>query len=102
MDAERVRRVHRVRIAGLHPLSKDAQKLRRFFSANSLDTELDAAGRVMVPTFLLDHAGLGKDVVVTGADDSLEIWDRADLDDVQRRTRPPMSTRSPHHLGNTA
>jgi MraZ protein len=60
-----------------HPLSKEAQKLRRFFSANSLDTELDAAGRVMVPSFLLEHAGLSKDVVVTGAGDALEVWDRA-------------------------
>jgi MraZ protein len=64
-------------LAGLHPLSKEAQKLRRFFSANSLDTELDAAGRVMVPAFLLEHAALSKDVVVTGAGDSLEIWDRS-------------------------
>ncbi len=64
-------------LQGLHPLSKEAQKLRRFFSANSLDTELDAAGRVMVPSFLLDHAGLSKDVVVTGAGDALEIWDRS-------------------------
>lgn len=60
-----------------HPLSKEAQKLKRFFAANSLDTELDAAGRVMLPAFLLDHAGLGKDVVVTGSGDALEIWDRA-------------------------
>jgi transcriptional regulator MraZ len=64
-------------LQGLHPLSKEAQKLRRFFSANSLDTELDAAGRIMVPSFLLEHAGLSKDVVVTGAGDALEIWDRA-------------------------
>jgi MraZ protein len=64
-------------LQGLHPLSKEAQKLRRFFSANSLDTELDAAGRVMVPSFLLEHAGLSKDVVVTGAGDALEVWDRA-------------------------
>ena len=28
----------------------EARKLQRFFSANSFDTELDAAGRVMVPT----------------------------------------------------
>ena len=63
-------------LEGLHPLSKQAQKLRRFFSANSLDTELDAAGRVMVPSFLLEHAGLAKDVVVTGAGEALEIWDR--------------------------
>jgi MraZ protein len=59
-----------------HPLSKEAQKLRRFFAANSLDTELDAAGRIGLPAFLLDHAGLSKDVVVTGSGDALEIWDR--------------------------
>ena len=64
-------------LAGFHPLSKEAQKLKRFFAANSLDTELDAAGRVMVPAFLLEHAGLSKEVVVTGAGDALEIWDRA-------------------------
>ena len=64
-------------LAGFHPLSPEAQKLKRFFAANSLDTELDAAGRVMLPAFLLDHAGLGKDVVVTGSGDALEVWDRA-------------------------
>jgi MraZ protein len=64
-------------LQGLHPLSKEAQKLKRFFAANSLDTELDAAGRVGVPPFLLAHAGLGKDVVVTGSGDALEIWDRS-------------------------
>jgi MraZ protein len=64
-------------LAGFHPLSKEAQKLKRFFAANSLDTELDAAGRVGVPAFLLEHAGLSKEVVVTGSGDALEIWDRA-------------------------
>ncbi|MEA2155567.1 MAG: transcriptional regulator MraZ [Solirubrobacteraceae bacterium] len=64
-------------LAGLHPLSDQAQTLKRFFSANCLDTDLDAAGRVMVPSFLIDHAGLSKEVVVTGSGDALEIWDRA-------------------------
>ncbi len=71
-------------LAGFHPLSKEAQTLKRFFAANSLDTELDAAGRVMLPAFLLEHAGLRKEVVVTGSGDALEIWDRrtwADLND---------------------
>jgi len=61
---------------GTNPLSEPARKLNRFFAANALDTELDAAGRVMVPGFLLDHAALQKDVVVTGAGDCLEVWDR--------------------------
>ncbi len=64
-------------LANFNPISPEAQKLKRFFSANSFDTELDAAGRVMVPAFLLEHAGLAKEVVVAGADESLEIWDRA-------------------------
>jgi MraZ protein len=64
-------------LAGMHELAPGARKLKRYFMANSLDAELDAAGRVMLPSFLLDHAGLGKEVVVTGIDDHLEIWDRA-------------------------
>lgn len=64
-------------LASFHPLAPEAQKLKRFFAANSLDTELDAAGRVMVPAFLLEHAGLEKEVVVTGSGDALEIWSRA-------------------------
>jgi MraZ protein len=64
-------------LTGMHPLAPQAQKLSRYFSANSIDVELDAAGRVMVPPFLLEHAGLSKEVVVTGAGPCLEIWDRA-------------------------
>lgn len=63
-------------LSGLNPASPDAQKLRRFFNANSHDTDLDSAGRVGFPPFLLEHAGLQKEVVVTGAGDRLEIWDR--------------------------
>jgi MraZ protein len=61
----------------LHPLSDQARKVQRFFSANSFDTDLDAAGRVMVPAVLLEHGGLRKEVVVTGAGVCLEVWDRA-------------------------
>src|ERR671938_1051009 len=64
-------------LQGMNPLSEPARKLNRFFAANSLDTELDSAGRVMVPGFLLEHGGLAKDVVVTGAGDCLEVWERA-------------------------
>jgi MraZ protein len=31
----------------------------------------------MVPGFLSEHAGLRKEVVVVGAGDRLELWDRA-------------------------
>jgi MraZ protein len=64
-------------LAGEHPLSPQADRVKRFFQANSIETELDSAGRVMVPGFLLEHGGLSKDVVVTGLGERLEVWDRA-------------------------
>ena len=63
-------------LAGRNPASPQARELRRFFSANAHDTELDSAGRVMIPAFLLEHGGLGREVVVTGAGECLEVWDR--------------------------
>jgi MraZ protein len=61
--------------AGMHPLSKDHMQLTRFFAQNSWDTELDGAGRVNLHPRLIQHAGLGKEVVVAGGDQCLEIWD---------------------------
>lgn len=63
-------------LAGLHPLSREARRISTFFSANSTDVELDSAGRVGMPGFLAEHAGLGKEVVVTGAGECLQVWDR--------------------------
>jgi division/cell wall cluster transcriptional repressor MraZ len=60
-----------------HPLSEDREKLERFYASSSHDTELDSAGRVGVPPFLMQHAGLEKDVVVIGARNRIEVWDRA-------------------------
>ena len=63
-------------LAGLNPISADARRIKTFFSSNSDEVELDSAGRVGVSKFLIDHATLGKEVVVIGADDHAQIWDR--------------------------
>ena len=58
------------RWAAERPGSSGGGEMRRFFSANSLETELDGAGRVMVPTFLLSTPASASEVVVTGAGDA--------------------------------
>ena len=63
-------------LAGLNPFEPKARELKRFFFNASFDTELDAANRVMIPTPLLDYAGLSKEVMVTGSGECLEVWDR--------------------------
>jgi MraZ protein len=64
------------RIAPLDPLSREARELRRFFFAGAAYEELDRQGRVLVAPALRDRGGLGKDVVVAGVFDRLEVWDR--------------------------
>jgi MraZ protein len=64
------------RLAPLDPFSKEARELKRFFFAAASDAELDKQGRVLVPAALTKHARLGREVVVAGVHDHLEIWDR--------------------------
>jgi MraZ protein len=64
------------RLAPLDPFSREARDLKRFFFSAAADAELDRQGRVLVPPALTRHAKLGRDVVVAGVHDHLEIWDR--------------------------
>ena len=69
------------RLAPLDPFSKEARDLKRFFFSAAADAELDKQGRVLVPPALTRHARLGREVVVAGVHDHLEIWDRAAWND---------------------
>lgn len=53
------------------------RKVRRFFTTGAFETELDSAGRVSLPSYLRDYAGLTKEVAVTGNGNRIEIWDAA-------------------------
>jgi MraZ protein len=64
------------RLAALDPLSKEGRRMQRFFFSGAAETELDKQGRVMLPAALIQHAKLGREVVVAGVHDHLEIWDR--------------------------
>jgi MraZ protein len=59
------------------PFDPEARKVERHFHGGSFDTSLDAAGRIMLPPLLIEAASLGKEVVVIGCDDRIEVWDRA-------------------------
>ena len=64
-------------LSELHPLSQQGRRMRRHFFSGASETAPDRQGRVSIPPALLEHAKLGRDVVVAGVNDHLEIWDRA-------------------------
>jgi MraZ protein len=81
-------------------MSSRARDLKRFLFGYSHDTELDSAHRVMIPNQHIDFAGLDKDVIVIGAGECLEVFDRTRFDPF----RADQSTRIPdlvESLGDT-
>jgi MraZ protein len=64
-------------LADLHPLSKDGRSMQRHLFSGASEQTPDKQGRVSIPPALSTHAKLGRDVVVAGVNDHLEIWDRA-------------------------
>lgn len=58
------------------PLSK-GRVLQRFFFSGASEVETDKQGRILIPQHLREYAGLDKDVMVIGASNRAEIWDKA-------------------------
>jgi MraZ protein len=59
------------------PLSDpDGRAYARMFFGSAEPVELDAQGRLVVPQRLRAQVGMGREVVVVGVFDRLEIWDR--------------------------
>ena len=69
------------RLGVLDPLRREVRHLHRFLFASAQDEQLDRQGRVVLPASLLRHGKLGRDVVVAGVNDHVEIWDRAAWND---------------------
>ena len=65
------------RLAELDPLLEETRLMNRYFFSGAAEAEPDKQGRINVPAALIEHARLGREVVVAGVHDHLEIWDRA-------------------------
>jgi MraZ protein len=61
---------------GRLPLGQaDTRGFNRFFLSGAIEVEVDGVGRILVPDFLKDFAGLSGKVVLAGIHDRVEIWD---------------------------
>lgn len=57
-------------------VNKEARKFTRFFMAGAASVELDKQGRILIPSMLREFAELGKDVVLVGVVERVEIWSK--------------------------
>ncbi|MEO8251095.1 MAG: division/cell wall cluster transcriptional repressor MraZ [Chloroflexota bacterium] len=66
------------KLAALPVTNPSAREFGRFMSSGAVEVELDKQGRVLVPGYLREYAGLAEgEVIVVGALTRLEIWSPA-------------------------
>jgi MraZ protein len=63
--------------AATDPGSAARRNIKRTLAASAVFLDMDRQGRVTLPMKHLKYAGVTHDVTIIGAQDHLEIWDRA-------------------------
>jgi MraZ protein len=72
----------------LPQVRSEVRILARSLFSGAVPCEFDRQGRVVVPAFLREHAGLNGEVVIVGVNSRIEIWSReAWLQEQQRFER---------------
>ena len=75
------------KLAKLPSFKKETRLIQRIMVGNATEVEMDAQGRILVPTPLRTYAELGKRAVLIGQGHRFELWDEerwnGQLDDWQ-------------------
>lgn len=73
------------------PLSQaDARGFARIMLAGATDVPIDRLGRILVPDYLKEYAGLKKKTVVAGLFNRVEIWDSSQWRTYKTKTEKGM------------
>lgn len=64
-----------LKLKDLSSFKKNARDFRRVLLSMATEQEIDASGRILLPSLLREYAGTEQDVTLIGAEDHMEIWD---------------------------
>lgn len=56
---------------------RDTRGFNRLMLSGAIEAKLDQLGRILIPDYLKQYAGLKKNIVIAGVYNRLEIWDEA-------------------------
>jgi len=63
------------KIIALPLAQSNARAFSRLMLAGAMDVKIDVQGRILVPDYLREYAGLKKQTIVAGVYSRIEIWD---------------------------
>lgn len=82
------------------PISQsDARAFSRLMFSGALDLELDKQGRIVIPVYLREFAGLKNEAIICGLFNRIEVWDKAKWEKYKKESEAE-STDIAEHLGN--
>ncbi len=73
------------KLAALPMGQSDTRALSRFMLSGAVESEVDGAGRILIPDFLKEFAGLRGKVVLAGVHERVEIWNEKAWEEYKRR-----------------
>lgn len=63
------------KLIGLPLTQANSRAFVRLMLSGAADVQIDKQGRILVPDYLREYAGLAKEVIVAGVYNRFEIWD---------------------------
>ena len=67
---------------------EQARTFNRLYFSGAAEIEADRQGRILIPQYLKDFAGIKKEVVVVGVSNRIEIWSGPAWDDYYGKSSP--------------
>lgn len=74
------------RLAALPVSQANTRAIARLMLAGAMDVTPDKLGRMLIPEYLREYAGLERSVVLSGLYNRLEIWDREQWEKYKQAT----------------
>jgi len=74
------------KLASLPFSQANSRAFARLMLAGAMDVTIDKQGRIVLPDYLRNFAGLKKEVIVAGLYNRLELWDQKNWEDYKKRT----------------
>jgi MraZ protein len=74
------------KLAALPVGQADSRAFARLMLAGAMDVKLDTQGRILLPEYLREFGGLGKEAIVAGLFSRIEVWDKASWEQYKAKT----------------
>jgi len=80
------------KLSGLGMGQADSRGFNRFMLAGAVEVEVDSIGRILIPDFLKDFAGLKGKAVIIGVHSRAEVWNEKAWADYKKRIEKQADT----------